>query len=248
MLRALVFDVDGTLADTEEAHRDAFNRAFAQEQLDWQWDSASYTSLLGIAGGKERILHFAESLWGQAAGEEAARRMQLATRVHAIKNAIYAESVNGGRVSARPGVLELMHAAQSRGLKLAIATTTSASNVDALLKHFLGANWRSQFAAVEDASTAPLKKPHPQVYLQALQGLRLSATNCVALEDSANGLQAARAAGIACVITPNAYTAHHNFGGALRVLPNLVGIGPHELDLWLATARGLPPVVPATSL
>jgi beta-phosphoglucomutase-like phosphatase (HAD superfamily) len=115
---------------------------------------------------------------------------------------------------------------------LAIATTTSPVNVAALLRSAIGSDWRAHFSVVEDASTAPLKKPHPQVYLQTLQGLGLPAHQCLAFEDSANGLQAARAAGLATVVTPNPFTAHHDFTGALRVLPDLSGLALAQLQVW----------------
>jgi len=116
---------------------------------------------------------------------------------------------------------------------MAIATTTSPVNIAALLRTAIGPDWASYFAVVEDASTAPNKKPHPQVYLQTLARLGLPARDCVAFEDSANGLKSARGAGLATVITPNSFTAHHNFAGALRVLPNLELLTLPELAQWL---------------
>ena len=121
------------------------------------------------------------------------------------------------------------------GIRLAIATTTSPVNIAALLRKALGENWCDGFAVVEDASTAPNKKPHPQVYQQTLARLGLSASACLAFEDSANGLQAARAAGLPVIITPNGFTAHHDFSGALRVLPSLQGVTLEQLHTWHAS-------------
>ena len=134
----------------------------------------------------------------------------------------------------RPGVLPLLSAAADAGLALAIATTTSPVNIASLLRRALGADWRSRFAVIEDASTAPRKKPDPMVYQQTLTRLGLPAHNCLALEDSANGLKAALGAGLPTVITTNAFTAHQTFDGALRVLPSLDGISLPQLRAWHA--------------
>ena len=234
MLKALIFDVDGTLADTEEAHLAAFNQAFAQEGMDWHWDTALYTRLLEVSGGKERMLHYWKSTRSGVRDIDGTGVQDTITRLHELKTAAYEAMVNAGVVGLRPGVLDLIHAAGKAGLPLAIATTTSPVNIAALLRSALGGDWRYAFSVIEDASTAPRKKPHPQVYLQTLQHLRLPASQCLALEDSANGLQAARGAGLATVITPNRFTAHHDFSGALRVLPDLTGISVAQLRDWHA--------------
>ena len=155
-------------------------------------------------------------------------------RLHEHKTAAYEGMVNDGQVALRPGVLALIDAAHQADLALAIATTTSPVNIAALLRKAIGPDWRTYFSVVEDASTAPVKKPHPQVYLQTLQRMGLDARQCLAIEDSANGLQAARAAGLATIITPNRFTEHHNFEGALRVLPDLQGISVAQLQAWHA--------------
>ena len=233
-LQALIFDVDGTLADTESAHLAAFNHAFAQVGLGWQWDEALYTELLDISGGKERILHYwklqnadIQALNGQAVQD-------TINRIHELKTAAYESAVNDGAVSLRPGVLKLMDEALSQGLQMAIATTTSPVNIAALLRHAVGPDWRMNFTAIGDASTAPIKKPHPQVYLQMLAALGLAPAQCLALEDSSNGLRAATAAGLATLITPTGYTAHHDFADAMRVVPDMSQVSLAQLRQWHA--------------
>lgn len=235
-LQALIFDVDGTLADTESAHRAAFNHAFSEVGIDWHWDEALYTRLLEISGGKERILHYWRQVQPDLRDIDGSGVQDSVARMHELKTAAYERAVQGGAVQLRPGVLRLIESAYQDGLRLAIATTTSPVNIVALLRSAIGPDWTQYFVIIEDASTAPRKKPHPQVYLQTLQRLELSATDCLAFEDSANGLKAATAAGLATVITPNSFTAHHNFSAALRVLPDLLGTTVADLRAWHAKA------------
>jgi len=233
MLSALIFDVDGTLADTESVHLDAFNHAFREEGLDWHWDVPLYTRLLETSGGKERILSYWRSVQPELKELDGGAVQATVARLHEIKTAYYENAVNSGAVSLRPGVLALMDEARAQGLQLAIATTTSPVNIAALLRSAIGPDWRTHFLAVGDASNAPIKKPHPQVYQKVLADMGMAAAQCVAFEDSANGLKAATAAGLPTVITPNSYTAHHDFTGALRVVPDLSQVGVSRLREWL---------------
>ena len=225
-MKALIFDVDGTLADTESAHRDAFNAAFREAGLNWHWDAPLYTRLLDVTGGKERLRHY----WQQVDPLHAGGRRADTTidAVHALKTRHYDALVGDGQLPLRPGILRLIRAAGEAGLPIAIATTTTPANVDALLRTPFGANWRALFACVCDATSAVNKKPAPDVYLAALAALGVQAADCIAFEDSHNGLQAARAAGIATVVTPTAYTRGQPFDGAMIELPHL---GDPELPL-----------------
>lgn len=218
-MQALIFDVDGTLADTESAHLQAFNAAFNEVCLDWYWDEALYARLLKVAGGKERLLHY----WKMVDPEEAcgSKMKETIDAVHAIKTRYYGEHVREGRLPLRPGIARLIDEASRAGIPIAIATTTTPANLDALLCAPFGAAWRGRFAAICDAGTTTAKKPAPDVYLAVLERLGIDAAECVAFEDSANGLRAAQAAGIPTVITPTAFTARECFDGALRVLPHL---------------------------
>jgi beta-phosphoglucomutase-like phosphatase (HAD superfamily) len=238
-LKALIFDVDGTLADTESAHRAAFNHAFDELGLGWQWDEALYTRLLAISGGKERIWHYWQQAYPSIKALDGHAIQDTITRIHEVKTAHYEAAVNDGQVTLRRGVLALIHEALDAGLPLAIATTTSPVNIAALLRTSMGADWRLNFTAIGDASTAPIKKPHPQVYLQILdtlaaQGIR--SRECLALEDSGNGLQAARAAGLQTLITPTLFTLHHDFSAALRVVPDLSAVNLATLAQWHQSA------------
>lgn len=232
MLRALIFDVDGTLADTESAHRAAFNSAFKELGFDWVWDEALYTQLLEVSGGKERILHYWKSVQPNLRELGGGAIQDTVNRLHELKTAAYEAAVARGDVVLRPGVLKLINNAFEQGLMLAIATTTSPVNIAALLRKAIGVDWRDYFLAVGDASTAPLKKPHPQVYLQVLETLKLAPHEALVFEDSGNGLRAASAAGLATIITPVPFTAHHDFKDAMRVVTDLSGLSIALLKEW----------------
>ena len=240
LLRALIWDVDGTVAETErDGHRVAFNRAFEDAGIAWRWDVPTYGALLHVTGGLERLLYCME---GRAdAPATAHEREALARELHRRKNAVYAELVAQGGIGARPGVCRLMDACWREGVALAVATTTSTSNVEALFSSLFGAGWRSRFTAVVCAEDAPVKKPDPQAYRLALERLGVAADEAFAIEDSPNGLHAARAAGIRCGITRSAYFAEAVFEGAAWVRDDLDRPAPMTLDLL---RNGLPRRVP----
>ena len=215
MIVALIFDVDGTLAETEEAHRVSFNAAFVEAGLDWIWSQSDYRNLLRITGGKERILHYIES-WGAA--PPPAERDNAIHTLHRRKTQLYAERVAAGDVPLRPGIETLLRTARDYGFRLAIATTTSRSNVDALLAANLGQDAVNWFAAIVCGDMIAHKKPAPDVYEEVLRTLRLRPDETIAIEDSWNGVQAARNAGIAVVAIPSLYSADDDFSNAAAVV------------------------------
>jgi HAD superfamily hydrolase (TIGR01509 family) len=217
--RAIIFDVDGTLADTEEGHRQSFNLAFAERGLDWHWDEALYEKLLGVTGGKERIKYFvSDFLSGYAKPEDFEAFVK---QLHAVKTQHYTAMLREGRIPLRPGIAQLIRDAHEAGLLLAIATTTSPENVAALLEVGLGLDWEKHFAAMGCGDIVPHKKPAPDIYLWVLGKLGLPAPECIALEDSENGLRASLAAGIQTFIVRNRYTHGQDFSGAAAVFDDL---------------------------
>jgi HAD superfamily hydrolase (TIGR01509 family) len=231
MNRAIVFDVDGTLAETEEAHRKAFNRAFSEAGLSWYWDQDLYRKLLTVTGGKERIRQFIEDYGGDGAPGD--KLDEFIKALHVKKTSAYTEIVRGGGLDLRPGVRELIAKARDHGYRLAIATTTTPANIDALLTANFGDAWHSLFEVICAGDSVPNKKPAPDVYLRTLEELDLPAGNCIAIEDSRNGLLSARAAGIESIVTPSFYTRDENFDEAALVIDSLQSLKFGVIDSLL---------------
>ncbi len=218
-LRALLFDVDGTLAETEEVHRRAFNEAFRAFDLDWSWDRALYGELLKVTGGRERMRHFAQLR--QLPIAEDPDFPDLVRRIHQWKTRRYGELLADGEVSLNPGVERLLREARDADLLLAIATTTTPENVEALLIPALGAGAMDWFAAIGAGDMVPQKKPAPDIYHWVMDELEVSADTCLAFEDSANGVRSALAAALPVLVTPGIYTRDDSFDGASAVISHL---------------------------
>lgn len=238
-LKAVLWDVDGTLAETErDGHRVAFNQAFAEHGLPWRWDEARYGELLRVTGGRERLLLDMSTRGDAPALPD--EREALARAVHATKNRHYAALVQAGGLPLRPGVHALMDECTAQGLRMGIVTTTSRSNVQALMQQHLGARWRERFGCVVCGEDVTRKKPDPQAYQLALRELKLGALEAVAIEDSPGGVAAARAADVPVVVALSAYFETATFEGAVAIGPGL-----HQRGGWrptLAAQSGEGPV------
>jgi HAD superfamily hydrolase (TIGR01509 family) len=216
-MKALIFDCDGVLVDTErDGHRIAFNRAFAAAGIDADWDVDLYGELLKVAGGKERMTHyFNEAGWPE--GQTAAT---LIPELHKKKTAIFTDLIARGSLPLRPGVARIVDEAHAAGLRLGVCTTSDPKAIDGVLD-LLGAKRKSWFEIVLAGDVVKKKKPDPEIYNLAKQRLGLDARDCVVIEDSRNGLLSALGAGIRCLITTSAYTLHEDFTGAAKVVPEL---------------------------
>lgn len=221
-LEAIIFDVDGTLAETEEAHRQAFNDAFKEFGIDWTWSQADYKELLKTTGGKERIRAHMDAIGFQY--DSADPVDEFVKRLHARKTEIYTAAIEKGAVDLRPGVRELIEECRASGMTMAIATTTSYPNVVALIEATLGAGAMELFPVVSSGDIVRKKKPAPDIFVKAIEDLGLAAGRCIALEDSANGLKSALGAGVATLITPSIYTHDDDFAGASKITPTLADL------------------------
>lgn len=223
-VEAVIFDVDGTLADSErDGHRVAFNLSFEEHGLPYRWDVEPYGRLLETTGGRRRLHRYLADQ-----GLEKEQRDELVPSLHTRKNELFQELVTGGRVQARPGAAELLDELEDAGVRLAVATTGSRAWVEPLLDQLFG---QGRFSPVVTGDDVSVRKPDPSAYLQALAALDLPPARVLAVEDSANGLAAARDAGLACVVVINDYTAGQAFDGAALVVDSFG-------DLDLATLRG----------
>ncbi|MBD5635982.1 MAG: HAD-IA family hydrolase [Candidatus Eremiobacteraeota bacterium] len=214
-LRALVFDFDGTIAETERyGHRVAYNEAFAELEMPERWDEGAYGELLAVAGGRERLISFFETVRPQL---DAPAREKLARRVHEVKRRRF--DALGPTLVPRPGILRLVEEAHASGIRLAIATTAAPQGVNA----FFAGNARlgAAFDLVAGGDDAAEKKPAPDIYRFALDRLGMRPTEALAVEDSAIGLRAARAAGVVTLVTPSGYTEGEDFAGAAAILSDL---------------------------
>lgn len=235
-LQALIFDVDGTLAETEEVHRRAFNETFAAVALTrrwpdyargWIWDQTTYRRLLKTTGGKERIAHYLR----EDLGLEPEQFSIAIADLHRAKTTRYVELIESGDIALREGVRRLVEEARARGIRLAIATTTSRPNVEVLCRACFGADAAAVFEVIAAGDDVARKKPAADVYDLALARLGLEAEACVALEDSRNGLLSAKSAGLFCVVAPSIYTTDEDHHEA-----DLVIAGFDSLDLdWLCS-------------
>ena len=216
-LQALLFDVDGTLADTErDGHRVAFNRAFAEEGLDWEWSEELYGKLLAVTGGKERIRYYLDNF-----NTEFKRPDELAEFIaglHASKTKHYVQMLSEALIPLRPGVKRLIEEARAAGMRLAVVTTTTPENVSALLENAMDPDAMSWFEVIAAGDIVPAKKPAPDIYTWAMEQMNLKPEECIAFEDSHNGIRSSRGADLTTIVAVNGYTQDEEFDGAAIVL------------------------------
>ena len=219
MIKALIFDCDGVLVDTErDAHRVGFNRAFKEFGIDAEWDVELYGKLLLVAGGKERMrAYFDEYGWPEGADTDEAKT-DLILKLHLKKTEITSDLVSD--LPVRPGILRIIDEAIEAGVKLGVCTTSNPKFIDAVLDLF-GAERKAKFDFVHAGDVVAKKKPAPDIYLLALETLGLPANECMVIEDSRNGLRAALGAGLPTLVTTSTYTVEEDFTGAAKVVPEL---------------------------
>ncbi|MBF0265405.1 MAG: HAD family hydrolase [Gammaproteobacteria bacterium] len=233
-LQALIFDIDGTVADTEkDAHLVAFNQAFKDAGLDWNWSVELYGDLLSVTGGKERIKYYLEKF--NTDFEKPENFDEFVANLHAVKTEKYKQLMADGKVPLRPGVERLIQGAKDAGIRLAIATTTTPANVTALLVNTLGKESEQWFEVIAAGDIVPAKKPAPDIYDYALEKLNLDAKDCIAFEDSENGLASSKGANLKTIITINDYTHDHDFTNADIVLSDL---GEPNAPFTIIDAKG----------
>jgi HAD superfamily hydrolase (TIGR01509 family) len=243
MSGCLIFDCDGVLGDTERhGHLPAFNAMWAALGVPWQWSVAEYGRKLKIGGGKERMASlFTEPEFrrGFAVPDGEPARKELVATWHKKKSELFREIVNSGRIPARPGIRRLAREALEQGWRLAVASTSAPESVATMLRHAVGPETAGRFDFVLGGDVVEKKKPAPDIYELAARRFGVAPHRCVVIEDSNNGLVAAKAAGMACVVTVSGYTGDENFSAADLVLTCL-GDPDGERAQVLANPRALP--------
>ena len=218
-MKALLFDCDGVLADTErDGHRVAFNEAFRRKGLTSAWGVEQYGRLLLIAGGKERMRGFFEA---EGWPRQAEDRDAFIRELHTLKTELYMEIIAQGRLPVRPGVARVIDRAFEEGVRVAVCSTSDARGVTLLAQAVLGGDRVSRFAGIFAGDIVSRKKPDPAVYLLAAERLSVDAGDCMVVEDSRNGLLAAVGAGMHCIITKSCYTQEEDFREADAVVDDL---------------------------
>jgi HAD superfamily hydrolase (TIGR01509 family) len=216
-MKALIFDCDGVLVDTErDGHRVAFNRAFAEAGIAAEWSIEQYGELLKVAGGKERMTHY----FNAHGWPDGASPATLIPELHKRKTAIFTQLIAAGSLPLRPGVRRIVDAAHTAGIRLGVCTTSDPKAIAGVLDLF-GAERKTRFEVVLAGDVVAKKKPSPEIYDLAKERLGLQGRDCVVIEDSRNGLLAAVGAGMPCLITTSTYTQHEDFHEAARVVPEL---------------------------
>jgi HAD superfamily hydrolase (TIGR01509 family) len=237
-MKALLFDCDGVLVDTErDGHRVAFNQAFATRGIDAAWDVQQYGDLLRIAGGKERMRHFFEQ---RGWPPNIADRDALILELHRLKTDLFMRIVESGQLPLRSGVRRLVDEAIAAGIQLAVCSTSNERAVTAIVETLLGPDRKRRFA-IFAGDIVPRKKPAPDIYLLARDRLGLGCADCLVIEDSRNGLLAARAAGMRCLVTRSSYTRDEDFTEADLVVDDMgedpqTGIALKQLERLLPTS------------
>ena len=235
VLKAIIFDCDGVLADTErDGHRVAFNRAFAQKGYRLQWDVNLYKELLKVAGGKERMRHyFDQTRWP----DDVQDKDSAISELHKLKTDLYMQIIESGELPLRSGVARLVDEAVAAGISLTVCSTSNERAVNLVVEKLLGPERKAKFDLILAGDVVSKKKPDPEIYNLALERLGLKPNECVVIEDSRNGLLAAKAAGMFCIITTNGYTEDEDFKEAELVVSELGD--PPNVQVSLETIKNI---------
>ena len=218
-LSAVLFDVDGTIAETEEYHRKSFNESFKEFNLDWFWDEAIYKELINVGGGKERIMYHIKRAWPEMLNYK--NLSKYIDSIHKIKNEIFEDFMKDMVIKPRKGVIRLINELKERKIRLAIVSSSSESNILNLFNNALKININEKFDIIAHGDITKNKKPSPEIYEWTLEKMRLPPQSCLAIEDSPRGMESALRANINVVVTPSILTSGEKFDGAKLVVSDL---------------------------
>ena len=230
-LSAVLFDVDGTFAETEDFHRKSFNESFKEFNLDWFWDEEIYRELIHVGGGKERIKYHINRAWPEMLNFKNLNK--YIDSIHKVKNEIYGDFISESKIKPRTGVIRLVKELREKKVRMGLVSSSSEENVINLFETGLKIDISENFEIVAHGDCTPHKKPSPEVYEWALEKLKLPPQACIAIEDSPRGMESSLAAGISTIVTPSYLTIGENFDGAKLVISDL-----GEINKEMVTIKG----------
>ena len=219
LLSAVIFDVDGTISETEELHRKSFNESFKEFNLDWFWDEAIYKELINIGSGVERIEYYIKRAWPEMM--EYKNLTKYINSIHKVKNEIFEDYIVESEIKPRPGVIRLINELKENKIRIAIVSSTSESNLLKLFKEGLNIDPLTTFDLIAHGDCTKNKRPSPEIYEWILEKLRLPPQSCIAIEDSLRGLESAKNAELNILATPSIFTKEEDFSNAKLVISNL---------------------------
>ncbi len=231
LLSAVLFDVDGTIAETEDLHRKSFNESFKEFNLDWFWDEAIYKELINVGDGSERIEYYIKRAWPEMM--EYKNLTKYINSIHKVKNEIFEDHILESEISPRPGVARLINELKENNIRMAIVSSNSEANLLTLFKKGLNIDPNSTFDLIAHGECTKNKRPSPEIYEWILEKLRLPSQSCIAIEDSLRGLESAKNANIKVLVTPSTFTLDEDFSNAQLVVSNL-----GEKDFPFKTIKG----------
>jgi len=219
LLSAVLFDVDGTIAETEDFHRKSFNESFREFNLDWFWDEAMYKELINIGGGKERIEHYIKRAWPEMLDYK--NLTKYINSIHKVKNEVFEDYILESEIKPRPGVIRLIKELKENNIRIAIVSSNSEKNLHILFKQGLNINPKKTFDLIAHGECTKNKRPSPEIYEWVLEKLRLPPQSCVAIEDSPRGVESAKNANLNILATPSIFTKDEDFSDAKLIVSDL---------------------------
>ena len=219
LLSAVLFDVDGTIAETEDLHRISFNEAFKEFNLDWYWDEPIYKELINIGSGEKRIEYYIKRAWPEMLDYK--NLSKYIDSIHKVKNEIFEDFILESEIEMRPGVMRLINELKEKNIRMAIVSSTSENNLITLFERGLGVDPKSTFDLIAHGDCTKNKRPSPEIYEWILERLRLPSQSCIAIEDSLRGVESAKNSNVNVLVTPSIFTKDENFSDTKLVVSDL---------------------------
>ena len=199
--KALLFGSIGSIVETSELQRKSFNQAFIQSDLNWYWTKKEYEKLLNKSGGEDRISEYAKQK----------KITVYAKKLRGLKTKIFNNYLNKKELKLRLGVKDLLNHCIKNKIKLGFVSSTSLNNINSIFYCLRGSIQKNYFDFIGNSKLVKKNKPSPDIYLLTLKKLKLKPSECIAIEDSQESLDAAVKAKIKCFIFPGKFHTNKKF-------------------------------------